>query len=74
MRDYEDDLRRRKPITEETREERVERMVNGTGHIMWRAAPGFKITDKQCNLAVGCRPVMTLDEIEDWIANRRRPK
>jgi hypothetical protein len=44
------------------------------GMLLWPAGSGFKVTDRQCNLVVGCKPTMTLDEIEHWIANRRKAR
>lgn len=71
MSDYEE-FRSRKSIADETQEERVERLVKGLGLLIWTAPPGFKITDRQGNLVIGCKPVMTLDEIEAWVPEHRK--
>ena len=35
------------------------------------SSAGFLVTDERCNLAVGCLPNMTLDQIGAWIDRRR---
>jgi len=45
----------------------VERKIKAMGCQMFQTGRGFMVTDARGNLAAGCKPLMSVDEIATWI-------
>jgi hypothetical protein len=49
----------------------VERKIKAMGCQMFQTGRGFMVTGARGNLAAGCKPLMTLDEIATWMERPR---
>ena len=49
-------------------EARIRRKLKSLGLELWTCSGGFKLTDRSASIVLGCKPVMTLAEIEAWIS------
>jgi hypothetical protein len=60
--------------SQQTQADRIARSLKRLGFGLSRSGRTFRIVDDAGELAIGSRPVMTLEEIEKWISDHIKPK